>query len=106
MEIKNTLLKNLDPYRNRVGQTTGNAPDRTSTPASSNAPQGDRVSLSDGARLHGAAHAEVASAPEVRQEKVDALKERVTDGSYTVDTKTVARKLLETDALLAGTLNE
>ena len=113
MEIKNSLLRNLDPYRNKIdskeaaasggaGRSKGPAPGQTQGQAS--AAQGDRVSLSSSALLHTTAHAAASGAPDVRQEKVDALKERVASGEYTVDSRKVAEKLLESEALLAGTL--
>lgn len=104
MEIKNSLLRNIDPYRNRVEQKPGDAPERAVTGQASATPKGDRVSLSEEARLHIAARSEAAAAPEVRREKVDALKQSVADGTYTVDSRQVAQKLLASESLLAGTL--
>lgn len=105
MEIKNTLLRSVDPYnRTRVEKQPGDAAERAAqAPAT---PQGDRVSLSGEAKLHAAARTEIAAAPEVRREKVDALKQSVGDGSYTVDTRKVALKLLSSEAFLAGTLED
>ena len=107
MEIKNSLLGNIDPYRAKVDKDAadaahGRAKGGAQTPVSA---QGDRVSLSPSARLHTVAHAEVAHAPEVRREMVDALKQRVDSGEYTVDARRVAEKLVQDEVLLAGTLN-
>lgn len=107
MEIKNSLMKGVDPYKSVLDAKNEAVDGRAAradgqTPA---APQtGDRVSLSPGAMLHNTAHAAMSRAPEVRQEKVDGLKERVADGSYTVDSKKVAEKLVQSETLLAGTL--
>lgn len=99
MEIK-TYLKQLDPYRTQLekaenGKTTarkgGSQPERT-------APQGDRISLSVEGRLRTEAYVAAQAAPDVRQEKVDALRERVNNGSYTIDARKVAEKLV-TDEL-------
>lgn len=107
MDIKNSLLKGVDPYKAALDaktQATGNR--KAGAEARQTAPvqTGDRVSLSPAAMLHTVAHAAADTAPVIRQEKVDAIKEQVTSGSYTVDAKNVARKLLENDRLLAGTL--
>jgi len=107
MEIKNSLLSNVDPYRAKVDKeaadaAAGRASNGTQTPVPA---QGDRVSLSDSARLQAAAHAQIANAPEARQEMVDAIKQRVDSGQYTVDARKVAEKLVQEEALLAGTLN-
>ena len=107
MEIKNTLLKQVDPYRTTIDSkkdAAGRA--RNSGETSSTAAQGDRVSLSPSALMHTTAHAAAAKAPEIRQEKVDGIKERLANGEYTIDSKHIAKKLLENDALLAGTLDQ
>lgn len=109
MEIKNALLRNIDPYRARIDtkETADPAAGRAkSAVQNSAAAQGDRVSLSSSARLHTAAHAAAANAPEVRQEKVDTIKQRVDSGEYTVDSRKVAEKLVQSEALLAGTLDD
>lgn len=106
MKITNPTLGNLDPYsRARVEQKTGDTAER----AAGQAPlpvQGDRVSLSDEARLHTVARAEAAAAPDVRREKVDALKQSVADGTYTVDSRKVAQNLVASEVMLASTLEE
>ena len=108
MEIKNTLLKHVDPYRTTIDAKMDAAAGRgrNSVEASPAAAQGDRVSLSPSALMHTAAHAAANRAPEVRQEKVDGIKERLSNGEYTIDSKHIAKKLLESDALLAGTLDQ
>lgn len=106
MEIKNSLLKNLDPYRATIDPKADGANARAKGTETAAAPaQGDRVSISSTAMLHTTAHATIANAPEVRQGRVDALKELVSSGAYQVDAKKVAMKLLESESLLAGTLN-
>lgn len=109
MDIKNSLLKGADPYKAALEAKEGvkgarasaaQAQHRAPTPAQT----GDRVSLSPAAMLHTAARSAADQAPELRQEKVDGLKERVAAGNYAVDSKKVAEKLLQTEAFLAGTL--
>lgn len=106
MEIKNSVLSTLNPYnRTLVEQRQGDTSER----AAGQAPlpvQGDRVSLSDEARLHTVARAEAAAAPEVRREKVDALKQSIAEGTYTVDSRKIAMQLIAAEAQLAGTLEE
>ncbi len=108
MEIKNTLLKQVDPYRTTIDSKKDAAAGRArnSGETSPAAGQGDRVSLSPSALMHTTAHAAATKAPEIRQEKVDGIKERLANGEYTVDSKHIAKKLLENDALLAGTLDQ
>ena len=106
MEIKNSLVRNLDPYQAKVDKEAvereiGRAKSAAQPPAPA---QGDRISLSDSARLHTAAHTEAAHAPDVRREMVDAIKQRVDSGEYTVDARKVAEKLVQDELLLAGTL--
>ena len=58
---------------------------------------GDVVSLSTDARILAEAQRSAQEAPEVRQDKVDALKEQVQNGTYTVDNRRVAQGLLRED---------
>ncbi|EGY24805.1 MAG TPA: flagellar biosynthesis anti-sigma factor FlgM [Desulfovibrio sp.] len=103
MEIKN-YLKNLDPYRAKLEQselqTKRNAARKEGDAASS--AQGDRVSLSDEAKLRTEAYSAALAAPDVRQEKVDALKSKVESGEYQVDSRAVAEKLLKEEQDLFG----
>lgn len=94
MEIKN-YLKQLDPYRAQLEKTesppakTRKEKAREAAPAS-----GDRVSLSTEAKLRTEAYSTALSAPDVRHEKVQAIKERVDAGEYQIDTRKVAAKIL------------
>ncbi|MDL2209864.1 flagellar biosynthesis anti-sigma factor FlgM [Desulfovibrio sp. OttesenSCG-928-O18] len=95
MEIKNNLNP-LDPYsRTKLTATNNQAPQRAAQGVS--APQGetgDRVSLSPEAKLRTEAFTSAMSAPNVRAEKVAALKAQVESGEYTPDSKAIAAKLL------------
>ncbi len=55
----------------------------------------DQLSLSDEARAMAAARQAVADAPDVRQDKVAAIKQRIEDGTYTVSPRVLAQKILE-----------
>ena len=107
MEIKNTLLRSLDPYnRARVEQKNGDAPERAAPGQAPAARQGDRVSPSDEARLHTAARPETAAAPDVRPEQGEAPNHSAAAGPSPWDTRKVAMKLVASESLLAGTLDE
>lgn len=111
MEIKNSMLSKLDPYRNKLdpkGEAAGvNVRGaKAEASAAQNAGRGDRVSLSSTARLHTAAHAEATGAPDIRQEKINSIKERVASGEYQVDAKKVASKLLQDEAFMASALKD
>src|SRR6266567_1484353 len=58
----------------------------------------DSVTLSDGARSLAAARDAVKAAPDVRDDKVSEIKQQVTDGTYKVSAKVLARKMLDTQA--------
>ncbi|HET6316361.1 MAG TPA: flagellar biosynthesis anti-sigma factor FlgM [Chloroflexota bacterium] len=57
--------------------------------------QPDSVSLSDSARALSAAHKTVAAAPAVREDRVAALKAAIADGSYTIDSRQLARAMAQ-----------
>ena len=97
MEIKNTFNP-LDPYNQtkltntgQTGKTTGRA--APNAPAQG-AETGDRVSLSPEAKLRTEAFTTAMNTPEVRAEKVAALKAQVESGEYQIDSKAIAAKLL------------
>jgi negative regulator of flagellin synthesis FlgM len=107
MEIKNSLLHNADPYRLDRDQAARSAhaallqEQRGAAGEAASRTEGDRVSLSPAALLHTAAHAEVSNAPDIRREKVDALKARLESGDYVPDSRKIAEGLLKDEAFLA-----
>ncbi|ABB37439.1 Anti-sigma-28 factor FlgM family protein [Oleidesulfovibrio alaskensis G20] len=100
MQIKN-LLNKLDPYQAKLekadSKNTGDARRKSGDSSSG----GDRVSLSNDARLRTEAYTGALSTPEIRHEKVAEIKDRIASGEYRIDSKDIARKLLrdETDFL-------
>src|SRR5579864_6869927 len=56
--------------------------------------QTDSVSLSDNARSLASARQAVQAAPDVRDQKVSDIKQRVQDGTYDVPSSVLARKML------------
>ena len=55
---------------------------------------GDSVKLSQQARLLMEASREAQSAPDVRQDKVEALRRQIADGTYQVDSRLLAENLI------------
>jgi flagellar biosynthesis anti-sigma factor FlgM len=55
----------------------------------------DTVTLSDSAKSLASARAEVDKAPDVREQKVADIKQQVSDGTYKVSAKVLARKMLD-----------
>ena len=58
--------------------------------------QPDEVSLSASARAVAAARKSVASAPDVREERVQAIKAAISKGTYSVDVQQLARAMTHT----------
>ena len=67
--------------------------------ASSVARQADSVSLSDAARAMSTARASVSSASDVREDKVAALKAAIANGTYSVDSRSLAQSMVRAGAL-------
>ena len=55
----------------------------------------DSVSLSDSARSLAAAREAVQNAPDVREQKVADIKQQISDGTYSVSSAVLARKMVE-----------
>ena len=58
---------------------------------------GDTVALTDSARLLERVEAKLADAASVDVRKVEAIKTEIADGSYQVDDRVIAEKLLQSD---------
>ena len=57
--------------------------------------QPDAVSISDAARSLAAAQKAVSTAPAVREERIAALKSAIADGTYSVDSRDLARSMFK-----------
>jgi negative regulator of flagellin synthesis FlgM len=70
------------------------------TPASAPvARQADSISLSDTARAMSTARSSVAGAADVREDRIAALKADIANGSYSVDSRSLAQDMLSAGAL-------
>jgi negative regulator of flagellin synthesis FlgM len=68
----------------------------SNTASTSAAPrQADSVTLSDSARALAGANKTVASASDVREDRVAALKAAIADGTYSVDSRTLAQSMVK-----------
>ena len=98
MEIKNTTNNLFDPYAPGLDKSTEARNDTrlkaradgTGTEAS----QGDKVTVSQDALLLTEARRAAQSAPDVRSEKVEALRIQVANGTYKPDSKLIAANLV------------
>lgn len=61
-------------------------------------PKGDAVEITEAGRELARASDITNAMSDVRQERVEALKQRVQDGSYALDPATIARRILEDEA--------
>jgi flagellar biosynthesis anti-sigma factor FlgM len=78
-----------------VGGASVAAKAKSSEQDANKASRADSVSLSADARSLAAAREAVQQAPDVRAEKVEAIKQSVADGTYSVPASVLARKLLD-----------
>jgi flagellar biosynthesis anti-sigma factor FlgM len=58
------------------------------------APQADSVSLSEGAKSLAAAREAVQYSSDVREQKVADIKQQISDGTYSVSSRVLARRML------------
>ena len=73
-------------------------PGRAEHAAARRASRPDSVTLSANARSLVAAREAVNAAPDVREDKVAAIKQRISDGTYSVPAHVLARKMLSTSS--------
>lgn len=69
------------------------------TPAKAPTRQPDAVSLSESALALSSAQKAVAMSPEVREDRVAAIKAALADGTYSVNSRVLARAMVERSAL-------
>lgn len=98
MDIQNL---SANPYRAqldrsestfRVRENGGDTAQSKSAAAST-----DTVNVSQDGMLRTTALATALSTPDIRQGKVDAIKEQLANGTYSVDSKNIASKMLQDD---------
>ena len=87
-------LQNSEAARSTAADKTH--PKDADAPARQAHSRADSVTLSTNARALVAAREAVQQAPDVREEKVSDIKQRLADGTYHVPAHVLARKLLDT----------
>ena len=92
MEIKN-YLKELDPYRVKLEKAELQKR-RGAQSVESDSSSNDRVSLSSEGRLRTEAWQSAMNAPDMREAKISAVRNQIADGSYVINTKNIAQRLL------------
>lgn len=97
MEIKNTMNR-LDPYLNRLELDKEKA--RAEARAGKTA-AGDTVQISSPG-LKASVEAAASAAPDVRAERVAAIKAALADGSYQIDNRAIAERLVQEAGELFG----
>jgi len=93
-DVKETAPRMVQPYRQYSG---ANLVDKTAAPAA--APAEETVALSTRSKELLQIKTAVAQLPEVRDEKVQALKAQVESGTYNVNGAKIAEKMLKDSAL-------
>ncbi|WP_194437053.1 flagellar biosynthesis anti-sigma factor FlgM [Vibrio fluminensis] len=75
---------------------------QSSSPSKSNSVAQDAVSLSSEGKAVGEMHKQMASQPSFDQAKVAAIKEAISNGSYTVDAEKLASNMIKFEKELGG----
>jgi negative regulator of flagellin synthesis FlgM len=87
---RGAYVQNADAARGNAANRANEDDKRTDKAA-----KVDSVVLSDNAKSVAAARDAVKSSPDVRNEKVAEIKRSLTDGTYSVDARVLARKMLK-----------
>lgn len=93
MKVENTGSQGLSRAHLKDTQAVEGARPAQTRPAAKPAPQGDRLELSDQAQTLAKARQTLQAQPEVRAEKVQALRASVENGTYQVPHAQLARRL-------------
>lgn len=92
MEIKNNVNR-LDPYLNRLQTEKGEGRSAAQEAAQAAAPARDTVQIKSPG-LKAAIEESAAGAPDIREDKVAAIKASIAGGSYQIDSRAIASKLV------------
>jgi negative regulator of flagellin synthesis FlgM len=92
--ISRTYVQNADATQGASGATRTHHGGHHKAEQTQQQPQTDSVSLSESAKSLSAARQAVQESPDVRNEKVNDIKQRVQDGTYNVPSSVLARKML------------
>ncbi len=93
--ISNITGKYDQAFLNEAGDKQGiNAPAITTETVETERTQDDRVSLSHASREMQTAKDAVAATSDIRQEKVDAIKQSIESGDYEIDPGKIAEKMV------------
>jgi len=100
MDIKELQSQTISNYRSRTARTEDAADKAAKAGDARPGGEGDTLRLSHEAMLRTAARSAAMQADDIRQERVDALRAQVADGTYRIDNKKIAAKLLREEAEL------
>ena len=93
--ISNITGKYEQAFLNETADKQGiSTPANTTETVETERTQDDRVSLSDASRELQTAKDSVAAVPDIREEKVTAVKQAVENGSYEIDPGKIAEKMI------------
>ena len=99
------LINGLGKYTNNNATTkgSGNANQASSNPTNtttSSPPSSDNLQLTSEARALEAV--QLASPPEINSEKIDAIKQAISNGEYPVDAEKIAQNLIDLESALSN----
>lgn len=100
MDIKN-INQNL--VNNRLNDSANNSPKGNAASTPSGTPKStDKVTLTDVSSQVSNLEKQAAASSIDNSARIEELREAIKDGTYQVDAEKVANKLIQTEALLAG----
>ena len=92
--IDSISAQNLSRAYVQNTEATQARPEQANQNRQAPSPEADSVSLSDGAKSLAAARDAVQNTPDVREQKVADIKQQINDGTYSVSSRVLARKML------------
>lgn len=95
MKVTNNPAANTGLVEQTRATEKAKGTEQGAKPSKTAAATGAQVNISEQAQLMNKASEVARSAPDVRRDKVDALKAQILNGTYKIDSETVAEKLLQ-----------
>jgi negative regulator of flagellin synthesis FlgM len=98
MDINGLNNQAITSYRSRAERTEDAAAKAEKAREARAEGEGDTIRLSHEAKLRTSARSVAMQTDDMRQERVDALKAQIADGTYHIDNEKIAAKLLQEEA--------
>ncbi len=101
-DIKNNPYGMVTSQNDLINKSNKISRGKTGAMSGESSNQGDKVSLSSEGKLHIEGYREAMQSTDIREEKVASIKAAIAAGNYKIDSKDIAKKMLNSELEIFG----